>query len=175
MIKQLPFKKEYLPTAVAVVLLLLCYQLAFKNTLLAWQLNSSLKKQLTQVADVSLRPAFEQRKNKNLDRTINLYKADTSALRSKTLSDISAIAEKENVKLTEVPNRDPLFQTPELLIQRIDFEGDYFSLMKVFAALQKAGKIGMIRSATFDVTTALSGNEKVKKIALKTYFEILNK
>src|SRR5260370_37700569 len=109
MLKQLPFKKEYLLAAATMLLLLICYQLAFKKTIVAWQLNRGLKQKLAQSTDVSQQPEYQERKNANLGKLIDLYKADTTEFRSNILSNISAIAENENVKLTEVPTRDPLY------------------------------------------------------------------
>ena len=149
MLKQLPFKKEYLLVAASFLLLLICYELAFKKTIEAWQLNHNLKQQLSQSTDISALPGYQERKNNNLGKIIELYKADTTEFRSKVINDISVIAEKENVKLTEVPGRDPFYLAPFLIIQRLQFEGDYFSLIKTLKDLTSAGKIGAVRSIDF--------------------------
>jgi hypothetical protein len=171
MIKQLPFKKEYLLLAATMVLLLLSYQLAFKKTINAWQLNSSLKQQLTRSTDVSFQPGYQERKNANLDQIIHLYQVDTSEFRSSIISTIAEIAGKENVKLSEVPTGDPAYHTSQFIIQRLRFEGDYFLLEKVLNRLRSVPGVGIIRSAQFKSTK----NEKTKKLLLEVYFEILNK
>jgi hypothetical protein len=174
MLKQLPFKKEYLLAAATVVLLLLSYHLAFKKTIQAWQMNHSLKMQLAQSTDVSVQPEYQLRKNANLGHIIDLYKADTMEFRNKIIASISALAEKENVKLTEVPTRDPLYHAPQFIIQKLNFEGNYFSLAKVLNQLQKTGRIGIIRGTALR-TAKQPGKEKVQKLVLEIYFEILNK
>lgn len=98
MLKQLPLKKEYLLIIATIVLLLLSYKLAFKATFEAWQINRALKTQLIQTNDLSYQPGYLERKNINLSKVINLYKADTVAFRNNSISNISVIAEKENVK-----------------------------------------------------------------------------
>jgi hypothetical protein len=175
MFKQLPFKKEYLLAGAAIVLLLLGYQLAFKKTIEAWQLNHSLNQQLARSADVSSEPQYQERKNSNLGRVIDLYRADTSEFRGDMINEITKIAEKENVKLTTVPTRDPLFHSSQFQIQKLDMEGDYFSLTKVFDLLKQAKGIGMIRSATYKSISITSASKKDEKLVLELYFIVLNK
>lgn len=171
MLKQIPIKKEYLLIAASVILLLLCYQLAFKKTLAAWQINKQLKAQLAQAADLSYQPAYLERKNKNLSKIINGYKTDTMAFRSNTISAIASIAEKEDVKLSEVPLQDPLYHTDRFIIQKLNFEGGFFALTKVLNQLQAASGIGGGRAATYRVTGLRSGADETKKLVLEVYLE----
>lgn len=168
------FKKEYIFISAIMILLIICYQLAFKKTIGAWQLNKRLKSQLEQSSDMSVQPGYTERKNINLDRILDLYKADTLNFRSNTISRISSVAETENVKLAEVPNRDPIYSNGQFLIQKLDFEGDYFSLMKVFQRLGQTRDAGIIRSAVFKGRRQ-ADNEKAKKLIMELYFETTNK
>src|SRR4051812_19276275 len=138
MLKELPFKKQYLLIAGAIVLLLLSYQFAFKRTIEAWQINKNLKTQIAQSSDLSLQPAYLERKSNNLSKILNLYKTDTVAFRSNIISTISLIAEKEGVKLSDVPLQNALYRTDKYIIQKLSFEGGYFSLVKVLNALQNS-------------------------------------
>jgi hypothetical protein len=173
MLKKLPFKKEYLLAVGAIVLLLLCYQLAFKKTMEAWQLNHSLNLQLARSVDVSSEPQYQERKNNNLSKVIELYGADTSEFRSNIIGAITQIAEKEHVKVAAVPTRDPLFHSQQFLIQKLELEGDYFSLTKVFNLLNEARGIGVIRSATYKSGTVIPGNKRGEKLILELYFIII--
>jgi hypothetical protein len=171
MLKQIPIKKEYLLIAASIVLLLLCYQLAFKKTIEAWQVNMQLKSQIAQAADLSYQPAYLERKNNNLSKIIALYKTDTVAFRSNTISVISSIAEKENVKLSEVPLQDPLYHADQFIIQKLNFEGSFFALTKVLNRLQATSGIGVVRAATYKVVGIRSGADDVKKLVLEVYLE----
>ncbi|HEY8782400.1 MAG TPA: hypothetical protein VIM16_12325 [Mucilaginibacter sp.] len=171
MLKQIPVKKEYLLIAASIILLLLCYQLAFKKTIEAWQINKHLKTQIAQAADLSYQPAYLERKNNNLSKIISLYKTDTVIFRSNTISAIASIAEKENVKLSEVPLQDAMYHTDKLIIQKLDFEGDFFALTKVFNRLQATRGIGMVRSAAYKMTGLRAGNDDVKKLIFEVYLE----
>jgi hypothetical protein len=171
MLKQIPIKKEYLLIAASIVLLLLCYQLAFKKTIEAWQVNKQLKSQIAQAADLSYQPAYLERKNKNLSKIIALYKTDTVTFRSNTISVISSIAEKENVKLSEVPLQDPLYNADQFIIQKLNFEGSFFALTKVLNRLQITSGIGVVRATTYKVTGIRSGVDDVKKLVLEVYLE----
>jgi hypothetical protein len=172
MLKELPLKKEYLLAIGTVILLLIGYQLDFRKTIEAWQFHNGMKQQLTQSADITDQPQYQERKNANLDKIINLYRADTVDFRSNIISIISSVAEKENAKLTEVPTRDPLYHSSQFIIQKLDFEGDYFSLMKTLKQLQSTKGIGMIRAANFKMTANPSNGGKVQKLTLKVYLEI---
>lgn len=171
MLKQLPVKKEYLVIIATIIMLLISYQLAFKKTIEAWQLNKQLKAQLAQAADLSYQPAYLERKNSNLTHIISRYKTDTVAFRSNIISDIATIAEKENVKLSEVPLQDPLFHTDQFIVQKLNFEGDFFALTKVFNQLQATPGIGMIRSVTYKVTGTGANTAAAKKLVLEVYLE----
>jgi hypothetical protein len=169
--KQFALKKEYLLIAAAIVLLLLGYQLALKKTIEAWQVNKRLKTQLTQAADLSYQPAYLERKNNNLTNIINRYKADTVAFRSNIISVISSIAEKENIKLSEVPVQDPLYHMDQFIIQKMDFEGTYFALTKVLKQLQGTTGVGLIRSVDYKVTGQRSNADEAKKLIMEVYLE----
>jgi hypothetical protein len=171
MLKQLPIKKEYLLIAGSIVLLLLCYRLAFSKTIAAWQVNKALKSQLAQASDLSYQPAYLERKNNNLSKIISRYKTDTVAFRSNAISAISSIAEKENVKLSEVPLQDPLYHADQFIIQKLNFEGGYFALTKVLDQLQATSGIGAVRAATYKVIGIRLGAEDEKKLVLEVYLE----
>ena len=173
MLKQLPFKKIYLLWLGTGILLLLSYRFAFKNTIEAWQNNRQLKERLTQSSDLGYQPDYLERKDKNLEKIIGLYKADTTAFRSQIINAIALIAEKQNVKLTTVPIEDVSFHMPDFLIEKLAFEGDYFSLNKAMRELQVTPNIGVIRSATWKVVGIRSGSDENKQLVLELYFEVV--
>jgi len=172
MIKPGQIKKEYLLIAASLVLLVMCYQLAFKKTIEAWQLHKQLESKLVQSSKMNFQPGYSERKNANIRRILNLYKADTVNFRSNIISRISSIAEKENVKLSEVPVDDPTQHNNKNIIQKLLFEGDYFSLIKTLNELQKASGIGVIRSIALKTVGSHINNDDVKKLILTVNLEI---
>lgn len=171
MFKQIPVKKEYLLAAATAVLLLFCYQLAFKKTLEAWQVNRQLKAQAARAADLSYQPAYLERKNSNLARILARYQTDTLAFRSSTINTIAAIAAKEQVKLSEVPVQNPFYHADRFMIQKLGFEGGFFALEKVLDQLQASKDIGMVRSADFKVVEVRAGSKPVRQLVLEVYLE----
>ena len=171
MLKQIPVKKEYLLIAASIILLLSCYELAFKKTIEAWQTGKQLKAQAAQAADLSYQPAYLERKNDNLSNIINRYKTDTVDFRSNLISTIASIAEKEDVKLSEVPIQDPLYHTDQFIIQKLKFEGDFFALTKMYGQLLATKGIGVPRSAVFKVLEIRSSTDNVKKLVMEVYLE----
>jgi hypothetical protein len=171
MLKQLPIKKGYLLIAGAMVLLLLSYQLAIKKTIEAWQVNRQLNAQLEQAVGLSYQPAYLERKDANLTALIKQYQTDTVAFRSNAISAIAAVAEKEQVKLSEVPLQDPLFHTGQFNVQKLDFEGSFFALTRVLDKLQRTAGIGTVRSATYKLSVTRANGDEIKKLVLEVYLE----
>jgi len=64
-----------------------------------------------------------------------------------------------------------MYHTDKLIIQKLDFEGDFFALTKVFNRLQATRGIGMVRSAAYKMTGLRAGNDDVKKLIFEVYLE----
>jgi len=173
MLKQLNIKREYSLVAVTIIMLLATWQLAFKKTIAAWQIHNDLKKQIVQTTDGGYQPGYLDRKSINLDKIISLYKADTINYRSNSLSSISSIAEKENVKLAEVPSQDVAYHSNQFVIQKLSFDGDYFPLLKTLNKLQNLQQIGVIRSAIIRKQARYGSDEDSKKVIMEVYLEVV--
>lgn len=169
--KNLPFKKEYLLIAGTLVLFWICYQLAFKRTIEAWQLHSQLNSQLTRQADVSYQPGYLERKNSNLSRIIASFRIDSVMFRSNTITEIAALAEKEDAKLSAVPTEQLYYHTEHYILQQVEFEGDSFSLISLLNTLQKANNIGYVRSVSFKVKANHHNREEGKKLLMDVFLE----
>lgn len=174
MIKLQQIKKEYLLVAASLVMLIVCYQLAFKRTIDAWKLHKQLESKLVQSSKIDFQPGYSERKSANISHILNLYKADTVNFRSNIISRISSIAEKENVKLSEVPVEDPALHNNQLIIQKLAFEGDYFSLMRTLNELQKTSGIGLIRSIDLKAEDLNGNDNKIKKTIMRVGLEMKN-
>jgi hypothetical protein len=172
MFKHLPIKKTYLLPAAAIILLLLGYQLAFKNTLNALQVNQTLTEKLARSTSLAYQPEYVQRKNNNLSQLLELYKADTTQLRSNIINAVALIAENEHVILTGVPMEDVSFHTDHFIIEKLEFEGDFFSLLKLSNKLQASKGIGLVRSETFKKVIDRSHTDLVNRLVLEVYLEI---
>ena len=171
MLEKLPIKKEYLLVAATIVLLLASYRFAFKNTIEAWQTHSALIAKLNPSNDLSFQPQYMERKINNLNKTLELYKVDTAEFRNDIINTISSIAEKENVKLTEVPVQDVSYRADHFVVEKLGFEGDYFSLVRLAHDLQGTKNIGMVRSELWKISVVRSKTDEVKKITLEVYLE----
>jgi hypothetical protein len=173
MFKGLTLKNNYVLAAAAALLFFLCYQFAFKKTLAAWQTHQELKNQIAQSTDLSVQPDYLYRKNNNLKRILELYQADTIGFRNNSISNIAVIAEKENVKLSEVPMQDPLLHTDEFIIQKLAFEGDFFSPTKTLNVLQITPGLGIVKSVIYQIVKDKTGFASDKKLNMEVYLEIV--
>jgi hypothetical protein len=171
MFRKLPIKKDYLLIGGSLLLLLLAYRMAFSKTITAWKLNRELHSKLTVAANVSYQPAYLERKRRNLDHIIELYRTDSTELRGNLLNTVASVAEKNSVKLTEVPIQDPDFQTSDFTIERLRFEGDYFALTSTLVQLESTPNIGIIRSIYYKVTNLRLENNQDKKLTLDLLVE----
>lgn len=171
MFDKLPFKKQYLLPVGIVIMLIACYQFAFKKTFVAWQLNRQLNKQVTISVDQSIQPLYLIRKNKNLSNILALYRTDTAGFRNTAINEIAEIAQKENVKLSDVPSTDPIYNADHAVIQKVELEGEYFSLERVLMALQKATDLGRIRSLTYQKIKLRTESEDKQRLYLNVFFE----
>jgi hypothetical protein len=153
------------------ILLVLCYQMAFKKTIAAWQLNQTLKNQLSQSTGTMVPPDYIARKNLNLSKILELYNADTTNFRSNTLGKISFAAEKENVSLSEVPVADPLNNNKKFRVEKLVFKGDYFSLLKILAQLRLTKNIGFIRSVAIK-NPARNNDKNSASLSMELFFLI---
>lgn len=172
MVKELLHKKEYWLIAGTIVLILLCYQLAFKKTIAASQVNSRLKMQLTQASDVAYQPGYLERKTKNLEIILARYRTDTLNLRGNTIATIASVAEREGVKLSGVPNQDPAFNTSHFIIQKLDFEGTYPALIKTLSRLEEQQGIGVPRSVTLKTVEERASDKAARKTVMEVLMEI---
>lgn len=172
MLEKFKIKNEYLLIAGALLLLIVAYRLAFARTAEAWQLHSRLLKRVQQSGDASYQPGYLERRNHNFDQILQLYKADTVNYRSNILSLISLIAEGENVKLSEVPSADPSYHTEDSLIEKLRFEGDYFSLLRVLNRLQATANVGVIRSVAVKAIKMPSSQNEARKTVMDVYFVV---
>jgi hypothetical protein len=172
MLERLPVKQNYLFVAGAVSLLLICYKLALNKTVETWQTNVQLKSQLNQSADLSYQPGYLDRKNINLDKVIDLYKTDTIQFRNISINKIAIIAEKEDVKLSEVPLQTSVFYSDRLITQKINLEGDYYGLIKTLNTLHTTAGIGVIRSVVYRIARGRTNVESDKKLVAEIYLEI---
>jgi hypothetical protein len=80
------------------------------------------------------------------------------------------IAEKEGVKLSDVPLQNALYRSNSYIIQKLSFEGGYFALVKVLNQLQNSPDIGVVRSVTLKMLKANSNGGVSSNIVMDVYF-----
>ena len=164
--------KKYLSVAGSIVLLVICYQLSFKPTIGAWETHRNLRSRLTYVSDFSYQPGLLERKSKAMDRILERYRSDSSALRENLLARISGIADKEKVRLSEVPVEDPAFHTGQYILERLKFEGDFISLVKTLRDMESTSGAGVPRSITIKAPRETDPNKKNNALSMELLLEV---
>ena len=171
--KLLTIKKEYLLLAGVLCFAIICYRFAISNTVEAWKLNNKLEKEVSVSQDLSYQPGYLERKDKNLDKVIGYYKADTSLLRSNMITGIALEAQRANVKLTDVPAQEQLFKTDTYILQQFNFEGDFFALSRFLDRLQLMEHAGVIKMASFKKIANRTSGATDERLVLKVYLQTI--
>ena len=173
MFDKLPALKVYLLPGFAALLLLLSYPFALKKTLEAWQLNRQLSLRAANTSDLSVQPAYLERQQANLARTIGLFRVDSLSYRSRLLGVIGKAAEVEKVRILELPEEPlgPFYLAPLFSARRLSFEGDYFALERLLARLGSLPSLGFLRSAEFKAIERHTAQGTVKVLTLQVYLE----
>lgn len=173
MLAQLQLKKSYLLAGLALVLWVLAFRLAFYRTWEAKQVNRQLSARVVQASDVSYQPDYLERKSRNLGKTLALFKVDTVSYRSRVLSVLSEVADRENVRILEVPtqSQDAYYQAPHYAVQRLQFAGDFFALTRFLHKLEDQSGIGSVRSVTYKTINQQVASGKDKSLNMQVYLE----
>jgi hypothetical protein len=174
MLKSLPIKKEYLLIAGTLIMLLICYEFAFSKTIALWQTHQQLKAKLDSSSNVSYQPGYLERKNENLDNVLSLYKTDTLGFRNNSVTTIALIGEKCGAKLVNIPSQDQMQETEHIIIEKLDIEGDYFSLLKTVDMIQSAQNVGLVRAETIRVGKDNLYGVSNKKMTMTVFTEVIN-
>src|ERR1700740_3048520 len=141
MLKDIIAKNNYLLFILVGLLVFASYQLAIKRTIAAWQTNKEMKRQSNSLFNLSYQPDYEKRKGDNIDKILDLYNADTSDFRNKSINTIASAAEKHNVKLIEIPSQLPEDSDSSSRVERLAFEGDYDSLLTTLYVIESTSHI----------------------------------
>ena len=172
MLKRLPIpiKKEVLLALGIILLLWIGYQLAFKKTWQAWQLNREFNRQLSTAAGVSYQPAYLERKSRNLNQLLHSYTTDSVNFRSHSMELLSPIAEKEHCRITAVP-ADPnhLYTSATYQVQKVSFEGSFADLTRLLQQLEANSQIGIVRSAVWHVVDLHNISHSQRQLILDVY------
>jgi hypothetical protein len=166
--------KAYILATVALLLWILGICYAFYPGVLAYQQNKELNAQINNDGELSYQPTYLQRKNKNLDKVLLLYQTDHNDYRSLLLSTLSAVADKEQVAVVEVPQDNSAIadSTQQYTILKVGMEGDYRKLTRFYDQLQGVQGLGRIRSALYTRPHLGTMNNTSSKLRLYLFMEV---
>lgn len=152
----------------SLVLLLVSYQLAFKETLNSWQINRQLTEQVEGMDNLSDQPGLTGRKYSNLEKILDQYRVDTARFKANLVTNLSILAEKNDVRLTGVPEPNLNGFYNHLKINLIVLQGPYYNLVKFLYSTEDRVSIGRIRSVKINKTNAQ--DSEVSNLEMTVYF-----
>ncbi|OJW17955.1 hypothetical protein [Mucilaginibacter sp. 44-25] len=140
------FSKRYAVPVASILFLLLCYQLAFKKTLEAWQLHRRFQQELSTAQGIGSTPALMIRKQRNLDRIVQHFRWDTTSYRSSIIEQISKFSSAQKVGFHTLPQREPGLQSDQLQVERVVLNGTFPDLLKMLHTMEQTSSLGVVRS-----------------------------
>ncbi|OOQ58324.1 hypothetical protein [Mucilaginibacter pedocola] len=162
--------RKYWITAGTLLVLLLCYQLAFKKTIAASQLYSRLSQQVTANDGLSLQPAFLERQYQTITALASSYHVDTANYRTQLLSKLAPLADSCHITLINIPKSNTSADG-RITRQQIGAKGDFFSLLRFYALAEKQKGTGMASSVSWKKPDADNHTDKkAGEIELTMYF-----
>jgi hypothetical protein len=166
--------KNRLLGVAAVLLAVLCWNLAFKKTFDSIVLNRELNRKTDQKNDLSVNTHFLKQKQEIIRKALNQYTLDSAEWRNEFWLKVSRAAASKGVGI----NYNPLAQRPlsdsvsSIARQEITFRGDFKRLVTLLDSLEKAGAVGFVSSSRFrkEKKLNIAGPEN---LYLNTSFSIL--
>ena len=166
--------KNYLLAGICLVLVLLCWQLAFKKTFAAVALNHELELKDQDKSAMAYNPNYLEQKHKVLGQLLSRYTVDSVAWKNDFWLAISRISELNRVNVEYNPGKLKLLgdSSDVTARQNISFEGDYGNLVRLLDSLEKTKGIGLISSLGFR-TKKKQGFDALQKLYLDCSISVI--
>lgn len=156
--------KKFLFAAAVLLFFAVCYQLAFKATIVALKLNMHLKDRVSN-ATLTSQPQYLFRQNKALVEIIQTFSTDTLTYRNKMADEISLIAEKEGTRVVELPAQALAFNN-QVFVQKVRLSGDFKHLLNTLYQCEAAKDIGYLRSVVLKKVSKTDSGIKTNTVTL---------
>jgi hypothetical protein len=147
--KVILLKYRFLPAVLALVVLVAVYLLALRPTIELWRANRVLESEFVAAVSPEYQQDFTERKLANISKILKGYRADSMSFKSKLSSVVATLAERQHVKLTDVPDERNAADSNKFVLQQLQLRGDFFSLLRLYHELEHVPETGYIRTVAF--------------------------
>ena len=156
----------------AVLLLLICYLFAFRNTIDLYQSNNAAEEKLEALKTAPQQIAALNKKLGFLNSRVKQYVRDDNFDQEDILVSISDFCKQNRLKIVEFPKSERK-QKEDIVIETFHFtvEGNYVNLVKLIYDIEVVNKIGRIASLNFE--TQVDRRSKVKRLLVSVYLQNL--
>lgn len=178
MLSRIPYSvKNKLLIPVGLILLLLCWNLAVKNTYRAVSLNKQLKRSTSEIQDLSGNPYFLKRKAAALTQVLSQYRVDSSDWQNEFWLKVSGIAASGGLQVIYQPDNNlSSSDTIEAALQQtIRFKGEFKELVCLLDSLEHSKGTGKLISACFEKDKTGPSGQENRLILLTTDFRAIPK
>jgi hypothetical protein len=168
--------KNRLLLAGAVVLTLLSWNLAFRKTYDAINLNAELNKKLDQKSDLSVNPHYLKQKHQVLNRVLKQYTLDSAEWKNDFWLNVSRVAAHKEVSINYNPSATRALSdsVSHIAKEEIAFKSDFKKLVTLLDSLERMKGAGLISSTRFQKEKKLNISE-AENLYLKASFSIVQK
>ena len=175
--KKLSYKKKNGLLLVAMVLvLLLSWNLAFRNTYNAFLTNQRLSVQAANPESLAYHSGYLQEKNALLDSIVQVYTADSAIWHNSFWMNVGKAVPSEGIRVIyqAEANRNAENISSGILQEQISFESDFRSLLVLLDTLDKQKETGYINSVSF-VRDKSKRTTDTEKLRMRVVFGVVGK
>lgn len=169
-------RKNQLLILSMVIVLFIAWNLAFKNTFVAIELNNTLNSQNRDAQNLSYNASYMAEKSFLLDSIVSRYKVDSAGWKNSFWTNVSRSIASPDISVIYQPDDKYKDEESSSTIERqhITFDADYKKLVILLDSLQKKNEAGYISSVSFN-TTKKNRSEGAASVKMKVVFSVVNK
>jgi len=166
-------QKVYLLISGSVLFLFLCYQLAFKKTIIEYDTLKINRQQFSLIEAAPLKFKELQQKVTDLERITNSRTTANNNYQVQLLEISTASIAESETRIVEFP-RISTFSDKDLITktQEIAFQGGFIDLLKLLFELGKDSRVGNI--CCVDFYTQKEPRSGIQTLKMKIFFQTIN-
>lgn len=176
-LKNLTYKrKNQLLIAGMLLVLLVSWNFAFKNTAEAINLNRNFHNKSSDSQSLTYNASYLTEKSFLLDNIVCRYQADSLSWKNSFWTHVSKSIPSHGVSVIYQPDEKSKQQDVPSVVtrQHITFDADYKKLLMLLDSLQKRNEAGYVSSVSLN-TNEKRRSETIENVRMKMVFSILKK
>jgi len=157
---------------VGILLFIICYLFAFRNTIELYNKNKQAEQKLTSLENAPQQIAGLNTRLTFLNSRVKQYVRDNDFEQEDVLVEISNFCKENKLKIVEFP-KSTLKRKEDIVIETFTFkvEGNFTNLVKLIYDIEVVQKIG--RVAALDFKSQIDKRTKIKRLTVEIFLQNL--